>query len=228
MASVSIPASAPTVRPYRGLAQRLDHATALAAVPDRTLGMLAAGLVINGELREQERQAQIAAANEAAAKEAAAKQAAAKQAAAAAASGPPVKTTSATTYSGRNHFWVPSLHMSYAVYSYACGRTTYPSNLIYRWGCGGTNNVYLLGHAYGVMKPLADLYRRGGLHVGMTAVYADSSGHVRTYRVTAWQVVYPTEVEWAIASQSVPSMTLQTCVGAHSEKRLDVRLVAVD
>jgi sortase (surface protein transpeptidase) len=78
------------------------------------------------------------------------------------------------------------------------------------------------------MKPLHDLYVRGGLKVGMLAVYADSSGRVRKYRVTAWQVVYPTVVDWAIASQPVPSMTLQTCVGANSEKRLDVRLVAVN
>jgi sortase (surface protein transpeptidase) len=48
------------------------------------------------------------------------------------------------------------------------------------------------------------------------------------YRVTAWQVVKPTEVSWAIASQPVPSMTLQTCLGANSAYRLNVRLVAVD
>ena len=221
-ASLSVPVSAPALSPHSDLAPRLDRAAALAVVPDRVLGSLAASLVINGELREQERLADIAAAKEAAAKEASAKAAAAKARLAAT-----VKPTT-TTYSGRNHFWIPSLHMSYPVYSYACSRTTRPANLIYRWGCAGRNNVYLLGHAYGVMKPLHDLYVRGGLKVGMIAVYADSSGRVRKYRVTAWQVVYPEVVDWAIAAQPVPSMTLQTCVGANSEKRLDVRLVAIN
>jgi sortase (surface protein transpeptidase) len=222
MAALSVPVSAPFISPFHDYALRQDRAAArgaaLAAVPDRVLGTIVASLVINGELREQERQAEVAA--QAAA--AAAKKAAAAKLAAAA------QPRTTTTYSGRNHFWIPSLHMSYAVYSYACGRTTRPANLIYRWGCGGRNNVYLLGHAYGVMKPLHDLYVRGGLRVGMVAVYADANGRVRKYRVTAWQVVYPTEVAWAIASQPVPSMTLQTCVGANSEKRLDVRLVAIN
>jgi hypothetical protein len=129
-------------------------------------------------------------------------------------------------YQGTNHFWIPSLGMSYGVRSYACGRTSTPLNHIYRWGCAGRNNVYLLGHAWGVMKPLHDLYVRGGLHVGMVAVYADASGHVRKYRVTQWRVVRPTEIAWQIAAQPVPSMTLQTCIGANSEWRLNVRLVA--
>ena len=143
-------------------------------------------------------------------------------------SAPPTVAASPHSFSGRNHFWVPSLGISQAVYSYACGRTSTPANLIYRWGCGGTNNVYILGHAWGVMKPLHDAYTAGRLHVGMLAIYADGNGNIRSYRVTAWQVVRPTVVAWAIASQPVPSMTLQTCIGADSQWRLDVRLVAVD
>jgi hypothetical protein len=140
----------------------------------------------------------------------------------------PVPTSAARSYSGRNHFWIPSLGISQQVYSYACGRTTNPANLIYRWGCAGANNVYLLGHAYGVMKPLHDAYESGRLHVGMIAIYADANGRIRSYRVTSWQVVRPTVVAWATASQPVPSMTLQTCVGSRSQYRLDVRLVAVN
>lgn len=140
----------------------------------------------------------------------------------------PVATPVHDTYTGRNHFWFPSLGISRQVYVYACSRTSNPANLIYRWGCAGTNNVYLLGHAYGVMKPLHDAYVSGRLHVGMVALYADANGKVRRYKVTAWQVVLPTVVSWAIASQPVPSMTLQTCIGANSQYRLDVRLVAVN
>ena len=62
-------------------------------------------------------------------------------------------------------------------------------------------------------------------YVGMLAVYADGNGRVRTYRVTTWRVVSPENSEWAIASQRVPSMTIQTCIGL---KRLNVRLVAIN
>jgi hypothetical protein len=129
------------------------------------------------------------------------------------------------TYAGTNRFWIPSLGMSNPVHWFSCTRSRDPDNYIYRWGCAGANNVYILGHAYGVMKPLHDLYVRGGLRKGMVAIYADGAGRVHWYRVVSWQVVDPTQVTWAIASQPVPSMTLQTCVGKNSQYRLNVRLV---
>jgi sortase family protein len=135
------------------------------------------------------------------------------------------KPVAKPTYSGTNRFWIPSLGMNYRVYWFSCTRSRDPDNVIYRWGCAGHNNVYILGHAYGVMKPLHDLYVRGGLRKGMVAIYADGAGHVHWYRVTAWQVVDPSKVTWAIASQPTPSMTLQTCVGKYSQLRLNVRLV---
>lgn len=131
-------------------------------------------------------------------------------------------------YVGRNHFWIPALGVSRDVYSYPCSRTRAPANLIYRWGCAGANNVYILGHAYGVMAPLHDAYVSGRLHVGMVAIYADANGTIRSYQVTSWRLVRPTNGTWAEASQPVPSMTLQTCVGARSQWRLIVRLVATD
>jgi sortase (surface protein transpeptidase) len=157
------------------------------------------------------------AAAEAAAQAAAEAKAAAEKAAAAKA---------ATTYSGKNHFWIPSLGVSRSVETFACTRSTPPANQVYRWGCAGKNNAYIFGHAWGVMKPLHDAYVSGRLKVGMTAVYADGKGRVRTYRVTEIRVVTPDKVDWAIAAQAVPSMTLQTCVGAKSDRRLLVRLVA--
>jgi hypothetical protein len=129
------------------------------------------------------------------------------------------------TYAGQNRFWLPSLGMKDHVYQFPCTRSRPPDNYIYRWGCAGANNVYIMGHAYGVMKPLHDLYVRGGLRKGMVAIYADGRGHVHWYKVTSWRVVDPSEAAWAIASQPVPSMTLQTCVGENSQYRLNVRLV---
>ena len=116
--------------------------------------------------------------------------------------------------------------MSHKVVLFECPRKRPPDNYMYRWGCAGSNNVYLLGHAYSVMKPLHDAYVQGRLRVGMVAIYADGQGRIRTYQVTEWRVVDPVDSEWAIASQSTPSMTLQTCFGKQSQWRINVRLVA--
>lgn len=156
---------------------------------------------------------------EAAAKAAAEAQATAKAAAAA-------KAAATPAYVGKNHLWIPSLGLSRSIETFSCTRKTPPANRVYRWGCAGTNNVYLFGHAWGVMKPLHDGYVAGRVKVGMVAKYADANGRVRTYRVTAIRIVTPDQVAWAIASQPVASMTLQTCIGANSDRRLLVRLVA--
>jgi hypothetical protein len=135
---------------------------------------------------------------------------------------------SSSSVSGRNHFWFPALGINRGVSSYACSRSTPLANVVYRWGCGGRNNVYIMGHAWGVMKPLHDAYVRGRLRVGMKALYADGRGKVHTYRIKWWKLTRPTtSASWAWASQSVPSMTLQTCIGKNSEYRLMVRLVEV-
>jgi sortase (surface protein transpeptidase) len=118
--------------------------------------------------------------------------------------------------------------MSDRVHAYPCSRSRPPDNYMYRWGCAGENNVYILGHAYSVMEPLHDLYVSGGLTKGMIALYANGAGKVTRYRVTEWRVVDPVDSHWAIADQPVPSMTLQTCVGKKSQWRLNVRLVAID
>ena len=134
----------------------------------------------------------------------------------------------APSYAGRNHVWIPSLGINRSVAWFACSRSREPDNYVYRWGCAGTNNVYLLGHAWGVFDPLHDAYVSGRLRRGMKAVYADASGKVRTYAVRWWKVVKPTaSASWAWASLPTPSMTLQTCVGAHSQYRLMVRLTQV-
>lgn len=133
----------------------------------------------------------------------------------------------ATGYSGRNHVWIPSLGINRSVASFACSRTRPPDNLVYRWGCAGSNNVYLMGHAYSVFKPLHDAYVAGRLKAGMKAWYADSNGRVRVYTVRWWKVTAPdANVGWAYAALGTPSMTLQTCVGSDSAHRLVVRLEA--
>lgn len=135
----------------------------------------------------------------------------------------------AARFRGRNHVWIPALGIDRSISAFPCSRTRPPDNYVYRWGCAGRNNVYLLGHAYSVFEPLHDAYVRGTLRKGMMVVYADGSGRVRTYAVTWWRVTRPTsDASWAWAPLTRPSMTLQTCVGADSQYRLIVRLVARD
>ncbi|MEO7664190.1 MAG: sortase, partial [Candidatus Limnocylindrales bacterium] len=176
------------------------------------------------------RQAADAAAAAAAKRAAAAKAAAAKAAAAALAAKATVARTAAqqpaaTAYAGTNHVWMPSLGMSRSVSSFSCTRSAPPVNLVYRWGCAGSNNVYLFGHAWGVMKPLHDGYLAGKVKKGMIVVYADGRGRIHRFKVTEIRIVTPDNIGWAIAAQSRTSMTLQTCLGARSERRLLVRLV---
>ena len=85
-----------------------------------------------------------------------------------------------------------------------------------------------MGHAHSVFKSLHNAYVSGRLRKGMKAIYADGKGNVHTYTVRWWKLTRPTTAaSWAWAAQSVPSMTLQTCVGKNSEYRLMVRLVEV-
>lgn len=138
---------------------------------------------------------------------------------------PRTESTAATSLSGRNKVWIPALGIRRSVSGFACSSNAYPGNRVYRWGCAGSNNIYLFGHAHSVFKPLHDAYVRGRLSKGMKVHYADASGRVSTYKVAWWKVVRPDKGEFAYASQSRPSMTLQTCVGAKSQYRLIVRLV---
>lgn len=134
----------------------------------------------------------------------------------------------ATAFHGRNHVWIPSLRISAAIQSFPCSRSRPPDAGVYRWGCAGRNNVYLLGHAWSTFKPLHDAYVGGRLRAGMKVWYADGSGRVHEYSVAWWRVVAPTSAaSWAWAAQTRPSMTLQTCVGANSQYRLMVRLFQI-
>ena len=133
-------------------------------------------------------------------------------------------SSSPSSYKGRNHVWIPALGLSKGVTFYSCSSTAYPGNRVYRWGCAGSNNIYLFGHAHSVFRALHDAYVRGRLFKGMKVYYANASGKVATYAVSWWKLTTPDRGAWAYAAQSTPSLTLQTCVGAQSQYRLIVRL----
>ncbi len=133
-----------------------------------------------------------------------------------------------TAFHGRNHVWIPSLGVNRSIQSFPCSRSRPPDAGVYRWGCAGSNNIYLLAHAWSTFKPLHDAYVSHRLRAGMKVWYADGAARVHAYRVVWWRVVAPTTAaSWAWAAQSRPSMTLQTCVGANSQYRLMVRLLQV-
>ena len=135
--------------------------------------------------------------------------------------------SSAASYHGKNRMWFPALGISRSTYFFPCSSNAYPGNVVYRWGCAGSNNVYLFAHAHAAFKPLHDAYVNGRLRKGMKVLYADSKGKVRTYKLIWWKVTTPTKGGFAFASQSRPSLTLQTCVGAKSQYRLIVRFVQI-
>jgi hypothetical protein len=136
-------------------------------------------------------------------------------------------SSSPSSFKGRNHLWIPALGIDRSVSFFSCSSSAYPGNRVYRWGCAGSNNVYLFGHAYSVFKPLHDAYVRGRLSKGMKVTYADGNGKISTYAVSWWKLTTPDKGAWAYAGQSRPSLTLQTCVGAKSQYRLIVRLLKV-
>lgn len=139
------------------------------------------------------------------------------------------RTTTTTVYRGTNHMWFPALGINHSVTWYACSASYALSySAVYRWGCAGTNNVYLMAHAGGVFGPLYTAYYAGRLKVGMLVVYADGASHIHYFKLQWWRTTPPSgDVGWAYAAQSVSSLTLQTCVGPDSSLRLIVRFVEV-
>ena len=132
------------------------------------------------------------------------------------------------SYKGVYHLWIPALGLSRGISNWGCNGGLIP-NWVEYWGCVGKNNLYLLGHAWGVFAPIHDGYHSGALKVGLTAWYADKAGKVHRYRISWIRHVanknYATWSTWAMASSSSQIITLQTCDGATSAYRILVRLV---
>src|SRR4029079_12608886 len=118
-------------------------------------------------------------------------------------SGHGTSSPASASYKGRNHVWIPSLGINKAVQSFPCSRTRPPDAGVYRWGCAGRNNVYLMGHAWSTFKGLHDAYVNSRLRRGMSVWYGDPAGRIHEYRVAWWRVVAPTTAaSWAWAALS--------------------------
>jgi hypothetical protein len=132
------------------------------------------------------------------------------------------------SYHGTYHLWIPALGLSHQIYDWGCNGGLIPNRVEY-WGCVPRSNLYLLGHAWGVFKPVHDGYHSGALHVGLTAWYADKAGVTHRYKISWIRHVankdYDSWSQWAMAATSSKVITLQTCDGATSAYRILVRLV---
>ena len=139
----------------------------------------------------------------------------------------------ATTYPYLGRFSFPAANgLDRNVYDWGCRGGTVP-NLVLRWGCAGSNNTYLIGHAWGVFNPVADAWRDGRLSAGKLA-FLTRNGVKLTYKV-AWVRLVPASYvwkglsgdKWAWNATTRQAITLQTCWGASSQYRLIVRLYRV-
>ena len=138
------------------------------------------------------------------------------------------KLAAASSYTGQNRFWFPKLGISQRVYEFPCSRSETPGDVVYRWGCAGENNVYLLAHNFGKFYPLYKAYYAGTLDRGLVAIYADPQGEVHYFELAWYKVVPPDgDVGFAYAAQSQSSLSMQTCVGDDGELRLVVRFTEV-
>ena len=133
----------------------------------------------------------------------------------------------AVAFGGRNRFAIPTIGVNSPIGTTSWGELI-PDG-IWRWPCAGANNVYLLGHAWGVFAPVHDGYHSGLLRPGLIALYADGAGVVHRYRLL-WVQDLPV-AEWGKgatwAATAGPAITLQTCDGAASDYRIMVRFVPV-
>jgi hypothetical protein len=58
----------------------------------------------------------------------------------------------------RNHLWLPSLGIDEPIHHWSCTRSGILADVVYSWGCAGSNNEYLMGHAFGVFDRLYAAY----------------------------------------------------------------------
>ena len=135
--------------------------------------------------------------------------------------------TAAPVLSGHDRFWFPALGIADAVHTFDCASSSAIPAGIWRFGCHGGRNIYLMSHAWSDFGSLRTAYHAGRLNAGMIAYYAGPDGHVLRYQV-AWvrhvDVSYfnATYYQWAL--EDVDALTLQTCDGANNEYRIVVRL----
>lgn len=126
---------------------------------------------------------------------------------------------------GPNQLNIPAIGIDARIRTVACGRLI-PDG-IWRWPCAGANNIYLLGHNWGIFHPLQVAYHAGLLKPGLVLMYSDQRAVIHHYRLAWARSLSMTEFGQgdAWAATAGPVITLQTCDGAGDSRRLIVRFV---
>jgi len=125
------------------------------------------------------------------------------------------------------HLDVPALGISRDVYEWGCRTGTLP-NQVYHWACAGQGNIFLLGHAASVFKPIYEARRHGTLTLGMRLYWTSKTGVRSSFRLTRIAVVrlsniYSASHYWIFNGASPAVVTLVTCYGYHDSKRIVAR-----
>jgi hypothetical protein len=137
-----------------------------------------------------------------------------------------------------NHFWMPSLGINASVGALDCGGAMGGSlpnaKDIFSSACsGGSDNLFFMGHAYGVFKPIYEAYHHQDkltLKVGDIAYYTDGVGELYAYKEIS--VSNPTLKDFgkgsSWAATPTPVITLDTCdneKGGKNNYRIIIRFV---
>jgi len=129
------------------------------------------------------------------------------------------------------HLAIPALGIHEPIYRWGCHGGTLP-NHVYSWGCSGHNNLYLLGHAWGVFKPVHDAWATHSLTKGMTLRLRTATGKVLSFHLAWVRKVHAADLgtdmwgpgkTWAWNATPRRVVTLQTCWGRRSQDRIIVR-----
>ena len=125
--------------------------------------------------------------------------------------------------SGRDHLWIPDLHIDQPVRDWSCEGGVFP-DIVVLWTCSGANNAYILGHSIGgLFEPLRAYY---AVHrtLPKTIYYADHAGDVVRLGLSRIVVVVWGGAEQdALADASYPTLTvtLQTCLDASETRDIE-------
>ncbi len=126
---------------------------------------------------------------------------------------------------------IPAIGIYVNVYNWGCGASIVP-NVALRWVCKSSNNMFIVGHGYGVFRPYLVAFTLKRLRVGIIATFTTPAGKTTRYKMAWTRKVLPsylwsglTGPEWAWGNTPLPSLTLQTCWGATNAYRIVTRFV---
>lgn len=125
------------------------------------------------------------------------------------------------------HLEVPALGINRDVFEWGCRGGDLP-NRVYHWGCPPDGNIFLLGHAASVFRPLYRAKRNNTLALGMRLYYTSRGGARTRYMLTRLATlmvadVYTEANGWIFADYQPAVVTMVTCWGPNNNQRIIAR-----